>query len=154
MVQLKQTEVFLIAGSQLLHLYVLIPHVLTVLNYWNDVRSVTWSNNIQETSCIGSCGCVFLSAPSVHIWQLSWRFDQVDCYLVQYSPFPPASQGQTFASQDHMLKERIGFKSLLVMLKNLCPHLYALTLVCSLNLIVEIVPYSDICHKCLCLLLM
>ncbi len=32
------------------------------------------------------------------------------------------------------------------MLKKLCPHLYALTLVCSSNLIVEIVPYSDILH--------
>ncbi len=34
--------------------------------------------------------------------------------------------------------------SLLVMLKNLCPHLYALTLACSSNLIVEIAPYCDI----------
>jgi hypothetical protein len=30
------------------------------------------------------------------------------------------------------------------MLKKLCPHLYALTLVCSSNIIVEIAPYSDI----------
>jgi hypothetical protein len=32
------------------------------------------------------------------------------------------------------------------MLKKNCPHLYALILVCSLNLIVEIAPYSDILH--------
>jgi hypothetical protein len=49
-----------------------------------------------------------------------------------------------FASQDHLLKKRISFKSLLVMMKKLCPHLYALTLVCSSNLIVEIPPNSDI----------
>ncbi len=30
------------------------------------------------------------------------------------------------------------------MLEKLCPHLHALTLVCSLNLIVEIALYSDI----------
>jgi hypothetical protein len=30
------------------------------------------------------------------------------------------------------------------MLEKLCPHLYALTLVCSSNLIVEVAPYSDI----------
>ncbi len=34
--------------------------------------------------------------------------------------------------------------SLVVMLKYHSPHLYALTLVCSLNLIVKIAPYSDI----------
>jgi hypothetical protein len=68
----------------------------------------------------------------------------VYCYLVQSSPHPPKSKGQTSSSQNHMLQERINFKSLLVILKNLSPHLYALTLVSFLNLIVEIAPYSDI----------
>ncbi len=91
-----------------------------------------YQGNFSQQSSVLPCRCVHLSEPSIHIWQSSWRFDQVDCYLVQSSPFPPASQGQTFPSHGHAMS------------KKLCPHLYAHTLVCSTNIIVEIAPYSDI----------
>ncbi len=56
----------------------------------------------------------------------------------------PSKSGSNICLPGSPVRRKNKFKSLLVLLKKLCPHLYALTLVCSSNLIVEIAPYSDI----------